>query len=168
MLSLHTHFKCLLKQTPAHLHLDHIPSAAFNKCIPQKPPFASLENCCSGADREVSLVPQQYLGYRPSLQQSLLITGHVTVATARSSTSHLCWQRCHRFFPQQRAAPSKALHMAMHMYTVLHLSPLKNQYEGGGTFFHTPVNVNPPTATVALLETVSKVPCQKTSINLYK
>lgn len=58
--------------------------------------------------------------------------------------------------------------MAMHMYMVLHLSPLKNEYEGGGTFFHTPVNVNPPTATVALLETVSKVLCQKTSINLYK
>lgn len=50
--------------------------------------------------------------------------------------------------------------MYVHMYVVLHLSPFKNEFEGGGIF--------PPNDIVALLETVSKLLCQKISIILYK
>jgi len=50
--------------------------------------------------------------------------------------------------------------MAVHMYMVLHSSPFKNEFEGGGIF--------PPSGIVALLETVSKLLCQNISRILYK
>lgn len=43
--------------------------------------------------------------------------------------------------------------MDMHMYMALHLSPFKNEFEGGGMFS--------PSDVSALLETVSKLLCQK-------
>lgn len=42
------------------------------------------------------------------------------------------------------------------MCLVLHLSSFKNKFDGGGIF--------PPNGIVALLETVSKLPYQKSSI----
>lgn len=50
--------------------------------------------------------------------------------------------------------------MDVHMYVVLHLSSFKNEFESEGIF--------PPNDIVALLETVSELMCQKTSIILYK
>lgn len=53
-----------------------------------------------------------------------------------------------------------ARNMDMHMYMVLRWSPLKNEFESGGVF--------PPSDIVAVLETVSKLLCQKSSLVLHK
>lgn len=46
--------------------------------------------------------------------------------------------------------------MNMHVSMVLHLSSFKNKFDGGGIF--------PSDGIVVLLETVSELPCQKSSI----
>lgn len=47
--------------------------------------------------------------------------------------------------------------MDMHMYMVLHWSPLNNEFESGGVF--------PPNDIVTLLEIVAKLLCQKKLIS---